>query len=201
VPELNTPADKVAVSPVTPVEFTIWPAWLPPFPPEYGTELVTLLDTTPAVSVPELVEDAQFKAVIDPTGTTVLVRVQVLPPMFKAKLAVPAEEGVPVIEYVTLPEPEAKFPESKVAVNPVTPVELTICPVWAPPLPPVYGTALLTFTAETPIVNVPVLLEEVQFKAVIEPTANTVRDNVQVLPPMFSAKFAVPDVDGVPLMV
>jgi hypothetical protein len=38
----------------------------------------------------------QFNAVIVPTGnTTVRVRVQVFPPMFNAKLAVPLVAGVP----------------------------------------------------------------------------------------------------------
>ena len=57
--------------------------------------------------------------------------------MFKAKLAVPAALGVPVIVYVKLPAPFANEPATKVAVKPVTPVELTVCPLCAPPLPAV----------------------------------------------------------------
>jgi hypothetical protein len=49
--------------------------------------------------------------------------------MFNAKLAVPTEVGVPVILYTKLPVPIAKDPAAKVAVNPVTPVEVTDCPL------------------------------------------------------------------------
>ncbi len=45
-----------------------------------------------------------------------------------AKLAVPAPEGVPVMVKVKLPDTGEKLPEAKVAVKPVTPVELTDCP-------------------------------------------------------------------------
>ena len=52
----------------------------------------------PWVSVPVLVAVEQVKAVIVPTGkATVLVKVQVCPPMLNAKLAVPLVVGVPVI--------------------------------------------------------------------------------------------------------
>ena len=45
-----------------------------------------------------LVALAHDRAVIVPTKTaTVLVRVHVFPPIFKAKLAVPLDAGVPVI--------------------------------------------------------------------------------------------------------
>ena len=48
--------------------------------------------------MPEFVAVEQLSAVIDPTGkATVLVKVQVCPPRFNAKLAVPLLVGVPVI--------------------------------------------------------------------------------------------------------
>jgi hypothetical protein len=44
------------------------------------------------------VADEQFNELIVPTGTcTVTDKVHVWPPMFKAKLAVPEPDGVPVI--------------------------------------------------------------------------------------------------------
>ena len=61
-------------------------------------ELLTPLAAAPAVSVPLLVALLQFKAVIVPAAApTVLVNVQLEPPMFKAKFAVPAALGVPVM--------------------------------------------------------------------------------------------------------
>ena len=67
-------------------------------PPVYGTLLLTLAATTPWVNVPLLVAVEQLKAVRVPTGkATVLVKVQVCPPMLSAKLAVPAAAGVPVM--------------------------------------------------------------------------------------------------------
>ena len=68
---------------------------------------------------------------------TGLDSVHVLPPMLKAKLAVPLVAGVPVIVYVKLPLPLAKVPACNVAVKPVIPVEVTTCPLCVPPLPPV----------------------------------------------------------------
>jgi hypothetical protein len=60
--------------------------------------LLTLAAATPCVNVPLLVAVEQLKAVIVPTGkATVLVKVQVCPPMLSAKLAVPLLAGVPVI--------------------------------------------------------------------------------------------------------
>jgi hypothetical protein len=48
--------------------------------------------------VPLLVAVEQLSAVIAPAGGfTVLVKVQVCPPRFNAKLAVPLDAGVPVI--------------------------------------------------------------------------------------------------------
>ena len=60
-----------------------------------------------------------------PAGAfTVLVRVQVCPPRLKAKLAVPLDAGVPVMVKVKLPAPLSKVPAAKVAVKPVTPVDV-----------------------------------------------------------------------------
>ena len=88
--------------------------------------------------MPLFVALAQFKAVMVPTGkATVLARVQVFPPMLKAKLAVPLLDGVPVIVYVKLPAPVTKLPDVNVAVSPITPEEVTVCPLCKPPLPPV----------------------------------------------------------------
>ncbi len=64
----------------------------------YGTLLLTLAAATPCVNVPVLVAVEQFRAVMAPIGkSTVLVSVQVCPPILKAKLAVPLVAGVPVI--------------------------------------------------------------------------------------------------------
>ncbi len=52
----------------------------------------------PEVSVPELVAVEQLSAVMVPTGRfTVLVKVQLCPPMLSAKFAVPLVAGVPVM--------------------------------------------------------------------------------------------------------
>ncbi len=90
----------------------------------YGTLLLTLAATMPCVSVPVLVAVEQVSAVmVSAGGFTVLVKVQVCPPMLSAKLAVPFDAGVPVIVNVKLPDPVAKVPAAHVAVKPVTPVE------------------------------------------------------------------------------
>ena len=82
----------------------------------------------PCVNVPVLVAVEQLNAVIVPTGkSTVLVNVQLCPPMLKAKLAAPLEAGVPVIVKVKLPAPLSKEPAASVAVKPVTPVEVMVC--------------------------------------------------------------------------
>jgi hypothetical protein len=47
--------------------------------------------------------------------------------MFKAKLAVPLDAGVPVMVKVKLPAPVAKVPAAHVAVSPVTPVDVKVC--------------------------------------------------------------------------
>ncbi len=84
----------------------------------------------PCVNIPELVAVEQLKAVIVPTGkATVLVKVQVCPPILNAKLAVPLEAGVPVMVYVKLPAPLSKVPAAKEAVKPVTPVDVMVCAV------------------------------------------------------------------------
>ena len=196
-------AARVAVRPVTPVDVTVCPVCDPPFPPVYGTVLLTLAATTPWPNVPALVAVEQLSAVIVPTGNaTVLVRVHVFPPMLSAKLAVPLVAGVPVMVYAKLPVPIAKLPAVKVAVRPVTPVELTVCPLCVPPFPPVYGTLLLTLAATSPRVNVPIFAALPQVNAVIVPIgAATVLVSIQVCPPMLSAKLAVPPLAGVPVIV
>ncbi len=102
-------------------------------------------------------------------AATVIARVHVCPPMLSAKLAVPALAGVPVIVYVKLPAPLAKLPDVNVAVNPVTPVEVTVCPLCKPPFPPVYAIVLLTLAAAIPWVNVPVFVAVEQASAVMLP--------------------------------
>ena len=62
-----------------------------------------------------------------PNAFTVLVNVQVCPPMLSAKLAVPLAAGVPVIVYANEPAPFSMFPAAKVAVKPVTPVDVMFC--------------------------------------------------------------------------
>jgi hypothetical protein len=82
----------------------------------------------PCVKVPILVAVEQLSDVIVPAGRfTVLVKLQVCPPMLNAKLAVPLDAGVPVIVYVKLPAPLSKVPAVRVAVNPVTPVDVMVC--------------------------------------------------------------------------
>ena len=81
----------------------------------------------PCVSVPLLVAVEQLSAVMLAVGRTVLVKVQVCPPIFNAKLAVPELAGVPVIVKVKLPAPVAKVPAAHVAVSPVTPVDVKVC--------------------------------------------------------------------------
>ena len=152
--------------------------------------------------MPLLVAEAQLRAVRLATGKTVLVRVQVCPPRLSAKLAVPAADGVPVMVKLRLPAPLASVPAARVAVRPVTPVEVTLCPVKVPPLPPVYGTELLTPEAAAPEVSVPELVAPAQFNAVMAAAGRfTVLVKVQVCPPRLSAKLAVPLLAGVPVML
>lgn len=92
----------------------------------------------PCLSIPLLVTLSQFKTEIVPKGIfTVRLSVQVCPPKFKTKPAVPFEEGVPEIIKVKIPPPPAKVPLAKVAVKPNTPVEFIVWPIYEPPLPPV----------------------------------------------------------------
>ncbi len=101
-----------------------------------------------------------------------------------------------------LPAPLSKVPAAKVAVKPVTPVDVMDCAVKVPPFPPVYGTLLLTLAAAIPCVNVPVLVAVEQLSAVMVPAGNaTVLVKVQVCPPRLNAKLAEPLVAGVPVMV
>jgi hypothetical protein len=93
----------------------------------YGTLLFTLAAAMPCVNVPLLVAVEQLNAVMLAVGRTVLVKVQVCPPMLSAKLAVPALAGVPVMVMVKFPEPFANVPAAHVAVRPVTPVEVKVC--------------------------------------------------------------------------
>jgi hypothetical protein len=79
---------------------------------------------TPTDSVPLCAAEKQFRVLS--ALPTVRVSVQLSPPIFMAKVAVPTPEGVPVMEYVKLPVPTANTPGSKVAVKPVTPVEATV---------------------------------------------------------------------------
>ncbi len=80
--------------------------------------------------MPVLVAVEQLSAVMVPTGGfTVLVKVQVCPPMLIAKLAVPLDAGVPVMVNVKLPAPLSRVPAAIVAVSPVTPVDVMICAV------------------------------------------------------------------------
>ena len=96
----------------------------------YETLLLTLAAAMPCVNVPVLVAEEQLSAVMVPTGkSTVLVNVQLCPPMLKAKLAVPLEAGVPVIVKVKLPAPLSKELAASVAVKPVTPDEVMVCAV------------------------------------------------------------------------
>jgi hypothetical protein len=155
----------------------------------------------PCVSVPLLVAVEQLSAVMLAIGKTVLSKVQVCPPMLIAKLAVPALAGVPVMVKVKLPEPFAKVPAAHVAVRPVTPVDVKVCAPRYPPFPPVYGTLLFTLEAAMPCASVPLLVAVEQFNAVMLALTKTVLFNVQVCPPMLSAKLAIPLVAGMPVMV
>ena len=120
--------------------------------------------------MPLFEELAQVNAVMVPMGAaTVIARAHVCPPMLSAKLAVPPLAGAPVIVYVKLPAPLTKLPDVNVAVSPVTPVELTVCPLCKPPFPPKYEMLLLTLAAAFPWVKVPVLVAVEQASDVILP--------------------------------
>jgi hypothetical protein len=126
-PLSNVPATREAVRPVTPVDVMLCSVYVPPFPPVYGIMLLTLAAATPWVKVPALVAVEQLSAVMVPIGkSTVLVNAHVCPPMLKAKLAVPFDAGVPDIVYVNDPAPLSKVPAARVAVKPVTPVDVMV---------------------------------------------------------------------------
>jgi hypothetical protein len=92
--------------------------------------LLTPDEARPCVKVPVLVAVEQLRPVIMPAGRfTVLVKVQVCPPKLKAKLAVPLDVGVPVMLKLRLPAPLAKVPAERLAVSPVTPVEVAVLAV------------------------------------------------------------------------
>ena len=57
--------------------------------------------------------------------------------MLRAKLAVPLVAGVPEMIKIKVPAPLSKVPAANVAVSPVTPVDVTVCPLCEPPFPPV----------------------------------------------------------------
>jgi hypothetical protein len=129
LPFAKLPGASVAVNPVTPVEVMVWPTCAFSFPPVYGIVLETLEAATPITRAPLLLAEVQFKPVILPRGLTTRVKVQVWPPTEIAKLAVPGPAGVPVIEKFKFPDRGAKVPDNRVAVNPVTPVEMMDCPI------------------------------------------------------------------------
>ena len=87
------------------------------------------------------------------------------------------------------------------AVKPVTPVDVAVCELYDPPLPPVYGIELLTPLAAVPPVKVPLVVVLAQPKEVIKPVRVTDLVNVQVCPPRLIAKLAVPEEFGVPVIV
>jgi hypothetical protein len=61
-PLASVPAARVAVKPTTPVELMLWAAYEPPFPPVYGTLILTPLAAVPEVSVPICVEVPQLRS-------------------------------------------------------------------------------------------------------------------------------------------
>jgi hypothetical protein len=68
-----------------------------------------------------------FAGYCDSKVLTVTENEQFCPPTVIEKEAVPAPDAVPVMVNVKLPLPLASVPAAKVAVRPVTPVELTLC--------------------------------------------------------------------------
>ncbi len=81
----------------------------------------------PCFNVRVFIAVEQLNPVMIPTGKMLLVRIQVCPPMFIAKLAVPVFVGVPEMVYDKVPSPVVKFPADNEAVKPVTPVEVMVC--------------------------------------------------------------------------
>jgi hypothetical protein len=133
-------------------------------------------------------------------AVTVLVRVQACPPILIAKLAVPEVAGVPVILYVTKPSPDTKEPAVSVAVRPVTPVEVTICPPCGKPFPPIYWIAELTPDEAAELAdNVPKVVAPAHAMLVIVPPATV----AVALPAGIVFVFHVvdPEAVGVPVAV
>ena len=65
---VNAPDGKVAVKPVTPIEFMVCQLCVPPLPPMYEIELLTPLAGIPAYSMPLLVAPTQLRVVMLPKG-------------------------------------------------------------------------------------------------------------------------------------
>ena len=121
---------------------------------------------TSTIAVGPEVQNTEFAGYCAAKFTaTLTVNEQLCPPMVKAKLAVPLVAGVPEMANESEPEPFAIMPAFNVAVKPVTPVEEIVWAAYEPPFPPVYGTEALTPLAAVPLVNVPVIDVEPQFKA------------------------------------
>jgi hypothetical protein len=80
-PLASVPAARVAVKPTTPVELMLWAAYEPPFPPVYGTLMLTPLAAVPEVSVPVWVEVPQLRSakVADAEQTPAMVTQVKLP--------------------------------------------------------------------------------------------------------------------------
>ena len=132
--------------------------------------LLTPLAAVPEVKVPVVVADAQLRAVrVSAFGITVLANKQLCPPKLMAKLAVPGELGVPVMVYVKFPAPVAKVPAESAAVKPVTPVDVTVWPLWVPPFPPEYGIFTFKLLGVTPVVSTPVEVAALQSSEEIDP--------------------------------
>jgi hypothetical protein len=73
------------------------------------------------------------------------------------------------MEYVKLPAPLAKPPALRVAVRPVTPVEVTVWPLCTPLLPPEYDTLALTPEAACPDSSKPLTTAPLQSRLEITP--------------------------------
>ncbi len=83
-------------------------------------------------------------------GRTARDTVQLCPPKLILKFAVPATGVVPVRTYCRLPGPSDSVPAAKEAVRPVRPVEETVCDVYKPPFPPVYGMLIVVPSGDIP---------------------------------------------------
>jgi hypothetical protein len=165
-----------------------------------GGDIVVLAVIVPVIDV--LQSGVPPKTAVPPEDgcVTDLVRVQARPPILIAKLAVPKVAGVPVILYVTILSPNTKEPAVSVAVRPVTPVEVTVCPPCGPPFPPVYWIVELTPEAAELGDNIPLALALAHKMLVIEPPGATV---AVALPAGIVFVFHVvdPEAVGVPVAV